>query len=151
MPRPESKKHLRRRTGQGILDIIKDGKPKRGRQDGGIATHPVVPCEDVLESVVTDDCNKWLTAERIMWDRNNTGMGDIDGSDRKFAYGIKGGGDIIGCMPSGRHLEIEYKRGKGGVLSEDQQKRQKECARVNAIYLIVHGLPELKHFMKGLL
>lgn len=134
-----------------MLDIIKNGRPDKGRKDGGIATHPVVPCADYLEADVADQCNRWLSSERIMWDRNNTGVGDIDGSGRKFTYGIKGGGDIIGCTPSGRHLEIEYKRGKGGVLSRDQQKRQKECARVNAIYLIVHGLPELKHFMKGLL
>lgn len=134
-----------------MLDIIKNGRPDKVRKDGGIATHPTVPCVDQLEEDVTKECNDWLTAERIMWDRNNTGMGDIAGDGRKFRYGIKGGGDIIGCMPNGRHLEIEYKHGKGGVLSEDQQDRQKECARVNAIYLIVHGLPELKHFMKGLL
>jgi hypothetical protein len=151
MPRRESRKSLTRRTGQGILDIIKDGKPKKCRKDGGIATHPTVPCVVQLEEDVTKECNDWLTAERIMWDRNNTGMGDIAGDGRMFRYGITGGGDIIGCMPNGRHLEIEYKHGKGGVLSKDQQDRQKECARVNAIYLIVHGLPELKHFMKGLL
>ncbi len=134
-----------------MLDIIKNGRPAKCRKDGGIATLPTVPCVDQLEAVVAVECIQWLIAQRIMWDRNNTGMGDIDGTGRKFTYGIVGGGDIIGCMPSGRHLEIEFKRGKGGVLSEDQQKRQKECARVNAIYLIVHGLPELKHFMKGLL
>ena len=146
-----NKRQKMQQLGQGILNIRDHGKPYIGRKDGGIPTKPIITCDDVLESVVTDECNRWLDAHRIVYDRNNCGTGDIDGTGRRFAYGIKGGGDIIGVLPCGTHFEIEYKRGKGGVLSIDQQERRDKIRASNGIYLVIHGVAELKHFMKGLL
>ncbi len=151
MPKRLTKKQQMQRLGAGILNIRDHGKPMAGRKDGGIGTKPTVPCVDQLEADVTTECNDWLTAHGVMYDRNNTGVGDIDGTGRKFTYGIIGGGDIIGCLPCGRHIEIEYKRGKGGTLSLDQQKRERKVNRHNGVYLVVHGLNELIFTMKGLL
>jgi hypothetical protein len=139
----KSKKEQLRITGKGIIDIMKYGKPQ-GRVDGSIGTKPTVPCADVLESVVMEEVEEWLGARRIMYDRNNTGMGDIAGDGRKFRYGIKDAGDIIGCLPSGIHFELELKRGKGGSLSLGQQKRERKVNRNNGVYLIIHSANELE-------
>jgi hypothetical protein len=74
-------------------------------------------------------------------------MGDIRGDGRKYRYGIKDAGDIIGLLPSGRHLEIECKRGRGGSWSLGQQHRCKIIRENNGVYMLVHGLPELEILM----
>jgi hypothetical protein len=138
------------RLGKGICDIIHHGKPK-GRKDGSVGTKPTVPCADVKEDVVLDEVTTWLSMHRILHDRNNTGMGDIGGNGRKYRYGIKDAGDIIGCLPNGKHYELELKRGRGGSWSEGQQKR---CAKVelnNGVYLLIHGVPELETMFLPLL
>jgi hypothetical protein len=71
-------------------------------------------------------------------------MGDIRGDGRKYRYGIKDAGDIIGCLPDGRHYELELKRGKGGSWSKDQQKRCDKVRASNGVYLLIHGVPELE-------
>jgi hypothetical protein len=132
----------RYRLGKGIVDIMHTGKPQ-GRKDGSVGTKPTVPCDDVKEDVVMKEVTTWLTKHRILNDRNNTGMGDIGGNGRKYRYGIKDAGDILGCLPNGKHFELELKRGRGGTWSEGQQKR---CANVrtnNGVYLLIHGVPEL--------
>jgi hypothetical protein len=150
MPKRKTKKEQTRILGKGICDIIHHGKPQ-GRMDGGVGTKPTVLCENVLESEVLKACMGWLKARQILCDRNNTGMGDIAGDGRKFRYGIKGAGDILGCLPNGKHFEIECKRGKGGTQSLDQQKRMKNVRANNGIYLIVHGINELERLMGELL
>lgn len=138
-----------RRLGVGIMQIIHDGRP-HGRKDGSIPTKPTIPCPDVLEAVVLEDVEKWLSVNRIMFDRNNVGAGDLDGEGIR-RYGIKSGGDIIGCLPNGIHLEIECKRGKGGVLSLGQQNRGTKVRQNNGVYLIVHSAEELEIMMRGLI
>ncbi len=147
-----SKKRQAQRIGAALLSIRDTGKPYVGRKDGGIPTKPLVPCADVLESVVTDECNRWLDAHRIFYDRNNCGMGDIGDTGNKFTYGITGGGDVIGLLPKyGTHFEIEYKRGRGGILNTDQQDRKRDVRANGGVYIIVHGLPELIVKFKGYL
>lgn len=139
----KTKKETKRILGKGICDIIHHGKPQ-GRVDGGIATKPTVLCENVLEKDVLNKCVHWLKLHQILCDRNNTGMGDIAGDGRKFRYGIKDAGDIIGCLPDGTHFELECKRGKGGTLSLGQQKRKAKVEASNGLYFITHGVPELE-------
>jgi len=136
--------------GKGICDIIHHGKPQ-GRKDGSVGTKPTVLCDDVKEDVVLDEVTSWLGKHRILYDRNNTGSGDLRGDGRMFRYGIKDGGDIMGCLPNGIHFELELKRGRGGTWSDGQQKR---CAKVRTnkgVYLLIHGVPELETMFLPLL
>jgi len=83
-PKRKTKKEKTRILGKGIVDIIHHGKPQ-GRVDGSVGTKPTVWCEDVLEDDVKNECSKWLAARRIMFDRNNVGMGDIGGDETSLA------------------------------------------------------------------
>ncbi|KKK92188.1 hypothetical protein LCGC14_2705410, partial [marine sediment metagenome] len=65
-------------------------------------------------------------------------------------YGIKGAGDIIGVL-SGVHFEVECKKGKGGRLSVNQQKRMRDVRAAGGVYQVVHGIPEMGHYFEGLL
>jgi hypothetical protein len=134
----------------------RDNTPfKSGAKDGSIPTHPVVPCPDIKETGkngVTKQCCDWLKVRRILHKRRNVGAGSIDGNpDRFYSYGTKGAADIWGILPNGRHFEIETKAGKGGRLSKDQQDFRKEILTTEAIYVIVHGIPELEYYFKGLI
>ena len=66
----------------------------------------------------------------------------------KVRVGIIGAGDIIGILPNGRHFEIEVKAGRGGRLSKKQQERQAKVCQALGVYIVVHGLPELEHYME---
>jgi hypothetical protein len=142
-----------RRLGEGILHIRDHGYGKRlpGRKDGGISTKPIIPCPDVVEAEVLKAVMTWLKRNRILCDRNNVGSGDLDNRGAIHSYGVKYGGDIMGCLPDGIHFEIECKRGSGGVLSMGQQQRRDKVRKNHGVYLVVHGLPELEFLMKGLL
>lgn len=74
----------------------------------------------------------------------NNGKGDLHGDGNIFTYGIIGAGDILGLLPDGRHFEVECKRGRGGRLSEEQQKRWKKIRENNGLYVVVHGVRELE-------
>ncbi len=140
-----------RLLGEGILQIRDHGKPLPGRKDGGKATKPMIQCPDVLEAEVLASVMTWLRRNRIQCDRNNVGSGDLDNRGEYAVYGIKDGGDIMGCLPNGIHFEIEVKRGKGGVLSMGQQKRRDVIRKNHGLYLVIHGVAELELLMKGLL
>jgi hypothetical protein len=116
-------------------------KPPNYRKDGGLPTKPSVPCNDVVESVVQEECYKWLNA-RCSCERNNTGLMDTNRGS-KYQFGMKGNGDLI-CCHRRIHVEIECKKGKGGVLSPNQQEKKAKIEENGGIYMIVHGLPELK-------
>jgi hypothetical protein len=122
-----------------------------GAKDGSIATHPVVSCYITQpESEVLTDCLGWLKRHKVFCNRLNNGKGDFGSG---FAtYGIIGAGDIIGLLPkTGQHFEIECKAGIGGRLGVKQQERMARIRENNGIYLVIHGLPELEVFMKGLI
>ncbi len=151
---------MRRRTqqtkeqlGKGIIDMIhakRDGiEYNPGRKDGGIPTKPTVPCEDLSEANVLKECISWLRLHRIGALRMNVGAGDIGGGNYR-QYGIKGAGDIL-CLYNGLYIEIECKRGKGGVLSKNQQKHRGWVHRYGGVYIIAHGVPELEFFMLSIL
>jgi len=122
-----------------------------GAKDGSIPTHPVVPFPDIPESQVLSDCLAYLRARRIVCDRMNVGAGHLEGRDQFHTYGIPGAGDIMGLLRDGKHFEIECKRGKGGRLSKKQQERQEKVLQSNGVYVIVHGIPELEYYFKGLI
>jgi hypothetical protein len=58
-------------------------------------------------------------------------------------FGINGAGDLIGCLPDGRHLEVETKAGMGGRLSVAQQQRMRQVSDHNGVYVVVHSVQEL--------
>ena len=118
--------------------------------DGSIATHPIIACMRLPEATVLQQCIDWLTARRIFCDRMNVGKGTLGKDMGFYSYGIIGAGDIIGILPGGRHFEIECKQGKGGRLSEVQQKRMLDVRNAGGMYCVVHGIPELEYYFKGL-
>jgi hypothetical protein len=132
---------------------VKDGRKvqRETRKDGSLGTKPTVSCPDLPESKVLEQCLEWLHGHRIFCDRLNNGVGDLRGTGQIHTYGIVGGGDILGIMPDGRHFEVECKAGSGGSLSKDQQERLKGVIGSGGIYVIVHGLPELKLFIEPFL
>ena len=129
------------------IHCIREGKKvkRSGTKDGSIPTHPVVPVLPLLEAEVLKNCMKWLKAYKILANRNNVGCGII-GESGFYSYGIANGGDIIGCLSTGQHFELEIKKGKGGRLSIGQQKRMKDIHKNNGIYLICHGVMELEYY-----
>ena len=126
------------------IAAMKANKPvkRSGAKDGSIPTHPIIPVSDLPESEVLKDCLRWLRKRGVLCNRNNTGSGQM-GVSGFYSYGIKGAGDIIGLCKNGVHFEIECKRGRGGRLSEVQQKRMKGIKRNNGLYFIIHGVEEL--------
>jgi len=125
------------------IQQIKTGrKMPRIRTNGSIATKPCVPCPDIPESEVTDLCVSWLRKHGCTVDRLNNGAGLLEGSSTYRTYGIIGGGDFLGMLPDGRHLEVEFKKGKGGTLSSSQRKRMKRVRDGNGVYEVIHGVPE---------
>ena len=127
-----------RRTGKSV---------KKGRKDGGLPTKPLPFLEFVAkpESIVLKECVDWFKKHGYGAKRMNNGAGDFGGGFRSF--GIKGAGDIM-VIKNGRHIEIECKKGKGGVQSKSQQKHQKWLEHNGASYLIIHDVSELDfHFL----
>ena len=107
-----------------------------------------MPCPDVPESVVTDECVEWMTRHGCNVKRLNNGAGQLMQKNGKLSefqqFGIKGGGDYIGMLPDGRHLEVEFKKGKGGTLSKAQVRQRKWVTSSGGVYVVAHGLPEIK-------
>lgn len=99
------------------------------------------------EAEVLKECLAWFKRKNIFVDRMNVGSGVL-GAGGYRAYGIAGAGDIVGLLQNGRHLEVEVKRGKGGVLSIKQLKREADITKNNGIYLIVHSVAELEYYLK---
>jgi hypothetical protein len=121
-------------------------------KDGSVMTKPIFnDMPDILESKVLEDCLAWLKSNRIFADRNNVGEGQLGCSDAYYRFGIKNGGDIIGCLPNGRHFEIECKRGRGGKWSKGQQERCVELRENNGLYFLVHGTEELEYYFRDLI
>ena len=147
-------KHTKEQLGKGIVDMIhakqmgEEYKP--GRKGGGIPTKPVVPCKDQSEADVTTECVSWLKRHRVGVKRMNVGAGDITGRGDFRSYGIKGASDVI-CIYKGLIIAIEFKKGKGGLLNENQQNFRDWVHRYEGVYLVIHGEPELEFFMPSIL
>lgn len=123
-------------------------RPPRQAKDGSIPTYPTVPVAHIPESEVLARCLKWLRKHRVFCDRHDCGGGDLGYGYAR--YGIRGAGDIIGILPSGRHFEVECKAGKGGRLSKEQQDRMRDVRLAGGIYIVAHGVTELEDCMRGL-
>ncbi len=140
-------RNKKQQLGEGVVKMIHAKEAglsyKPGRKDGGMTTKPVVPCPDISEREVLKGCISWLRRRRIVCDRMNVGAGQM-GTSGFRTYGIKGAGDIIGLTRHGIHFEIEVKRGRGGVLSLDQQKRKEKIRSSKGIYAVIHGVEELE-------
>jgi hypothetical protein len=141
---------MRVKLGAGIAKMVRAkrlGIPhKPGRKDGGIPTKPAVPCKDVKEAVVLEECMSWLIRHRCGAWRMNVTAADLDGGGIR-QFGIKGAGDILACY-NGRYIEIECKRGRGGILSTNQQRHREQVLRYGGLYLVIHGVEELEFFME---
>jgi len=132
------------------LNLIKQGKTPRVAFDGAVPTKPFLPCIDVPESAVDNAVEPLFRRYGCVMKRLNNGEGKFEHSPNYGAYGIKGGSDYLGWLKdSGRHIEIELKRGAGGRLSKDQQDRFNDCWDDNAIFVVVHGVPELKWYYEN--
>lgn len=119
-------------------------KVKRsGRKDGGVPTHPTLPCANAPEAIVLENCLRALKQLGLVHNRNNVGTGIISGSGQIYSYGVKNAGDILGMFRNGIHFEIECKHGKGGVLSQGQQIRMKQVRDSNGVYIIAHSSAEM--------
>lgn len=117
------------------------------KDSGAKRTRPSIPVPPKVESLVVEECLKWLTKE-LGWvvNRHDAGAGDFG---RGYAtYGIVGAGDIIGVTPLGTHIEIECKHGRGGTWGSKQQEHAKKVLTNNGHYFIIHGLLELKAKLK---
>jgi len=129
-----------------MIHAKKDNLPfKPGRKDGGEKTKPTIPCEDMPEAIVLQECITWLKKHRVGAKRMNVGAGDIGGGNYR-QYGIKGAADIL-CLYEGQYIEVECKRGKGGVLSANQQKHRDWVHQFGGVYLVVHSVAELEFYM----
>lgn len=135
-----------------IKRIHQNKKPKRfTNKDGSITTKPIVLVDTTKsEAQIKQECLEWLRKNGCIADSMSIGVGQLGESGYK-TYGIIGAGDIIGILPNGLHFEIETKAGKGGRWSVLQQRRAAKIKRNNAIYLIVHGIEELKYYMENYL
>jgi len=136
-----------------VYKCIKEGRTvKRSiAKDGSIPTHPVVQVSSgLLESAVLKNCLAWLKIRHIMANRHDAGTFQNE-RGQWGTYGIKGAGDIIGILPGGRHFEIETKKGSGGRLSEDQQKRMAAVREADGMYFVIHGTAELEFYMEDLI
>lgn len=131
---------------------IKEGRPvkRQGAKDGSIPTHPVVEVYKYPESVVLLACLTWLRQHNIFCNRHDSGSFHNE-HGQWGTYGIKGAGDIIGLLKTGQHFELEIKRGAGGRLSLEQQKRMKQIRENNGLYFIIHGVEELGYYMGDLI
>lgn len=134
------------------IKAMKEGKSvKRSRaKDDSVATHPVIPVPNLLESQVLVLCKDWLRKHHILANRNNVGAGAM-GESGYYSYGIRNAGDIIGLLPNGKHFEIECKTGNGGRLSLGQQKRMRDIRANNGYYFVCHGVEELEYYFKDLI
>jgi len=146
-----SRRHTKKQTFAGYAEVInairEDRKPDTGRKDGSIGTTPIVPVPDLPEAEVLKQVLHWCKTRRLAVDRLNNGAFEVS-PGKFYRYGITGAGDIMGMFADGTHLEIEAKRGRGGSLSVDQQKRKEVVEKNNGVYMIVHGIAELEAIME---
>ncbi len=128
---------------------MRRGEPVKriGTKDGSIRTHSVVPIANPQpERIVLIQCLLWLKKHHVFCNRHDSGSFQ-NNRGQWGTYGIKGAGDIIGIIGSGKHFEIETKRGSGGTLSVGQQKRMKDVRDHGGLYFVVHGVEEIEFYM----
>lgn len=94
------------------------------------------------ESDVVNACLRWLKFYGCLADRHNTGAYKTE-KGHYVRFGAKGAGDIIGCTPKGRHLEIECKYG-ANKQSEAQLQRQQEVERRGGLYIVAYSVDDLE-------
>lgn len=147
MTRPT--KHQQYEEAYEAYRAVKTGTRPNLARPKSIQTKSTVPVLPRPEAEVLAECIKWLKARKVFCDRHDCGAGDFGHGYAK--YGIEGAGDIIGILQGGQHIEIECKAGYGGRLSVVQQKRMQDVRAEGGVYLVVHGVLELEHYMKGLI
>ena len=105
---------------------------------------------DKSEADVLKECLSWLKIHHIFVNRMNVGSGTL-GAGGFHTYGIAGAGDIVGLLQNGRHLEVECKAGRGGVMSVKQLKREADITKNNGIYIVVHSVAELEYYLEDVI
>lgn len=101
------------------------------------------------ESMIVNQCIRWLYDNRLFFYRNNTGAYKPEGSGRFIRYGFPGSSDIVGII-QGRYIAIEAKTERG-KQSDKQKAFQERVEASGGVYLLVHSLDELIEAMKPLL
>jgi len=66
---------------------------------------------------------------------------------RSNPYTLRGVGDIVGILPSGRFLSVECKS-TAGKASPDQILFIKRCVALGGLCVVVHSLDELKPYIE---
>lgn len=141
------KKHTKAEQYAAITHIVMHGA-KQKRKDGGVLTKPTIPCEDVPESEVLKNVISLCSRMQVRVRRNNIGKFYIDGEWREF--GIKYAADLIGNIGP-LYIEIECKRGKGGVWSKKQRNHAEKVRASGGTYIIVHSAEECRIMIEPLL
>lgn len=102
------------------------------------------------ESLIVDQCIKWLWAHGCYVYRQNTGAYKPEGSNRYIRYGTPGGSDIVGVSPYGRALFIECKTAKG-QLTPLQEAFRERIEEKNGIYILARSIDDLEAFKTAIL
>ena len=144
------RKNSKRIAFKRFAQMLRHGKPSV-RKNGSMATKPIVPVAEATEAEVTKECVEWLRRHGCRMKRQNNGAGYLNDSPNYATYGITGSADFTGMLPSGRRLEVEFKKGSGGVLSKDQIDYMIWTRGCGGAYICIHGLEELKEKMKNFL
>lgn len=102
------------------------------------------------ESMIVNQCIRYLHAINIFAWRNNTGGYRPEGGTRFIRYGFPGSADIFAIIPpTGLFCAIEAKTEKG-KQSDKQKAFQERVEASGGIYLLVHSLEELIEAMRPL-
>ena len=111
---------------------------------------------EVSESDVVKSCKAYLALIGALAWRNQTAFLRIEDpkyGTRVMRQGVRGGADIIGVLPGGRFIAVECKtppipgpRGgrRGGKQTEDQRAFELEVTRRGGMYVLAHGVEDLK-------
>lgn len=134
------KKYTKAQQFESIAHIVKHGERQK-RKDGGVQVKPTILCDNIPESEVLKDVISLCNRLQIRVRRNNVGKFFIDGKWRE--YGIKHAADLIGNIGS-LYIEIECKKGKGGVWSRGQQVHAEKVRSSGGIYVLVHSAEECR-------
>jgi hypothetical protein len=105
------------------------------------------PLKGIKEKSTVNTVEEYLTLKRIPHYRINSGALKTP-SGQLVRFGSKGMSDIYAIGPAGISIWIEYKRPKGGRLSE-AQKEFLDCINRHAgVGIVVHSVEELEGQLK---
>lgn len=96
------------------------------------------------EKEVLRECLDFLKIHGILHWRQNSGAFKTESGGFFNATGMKGVSDIIGCLPDGKFLAVECKRGTGGMISQKQREFLAAVADNNGVAIVANGVEKLE-------